>query len=246
MNRHAALVAVLLVLGVAGAAGWWFFQRVGPAWRPALDSREVATRVLGEHLARVFPGAKALVIGNPFTLRSGQDPEIYAFEKAGIRGLELGFGGPGAIRVVYPELHKEFLERPASVYVDPRTTTPLSYLVADGEFDRLAKANPGYDLIVSLIGLPLGIGESEVWLTTTTKPFFGLLLPDWRIIGGPEAVQQAVKSGKIAAAVINRRGASAEADADAGADYHAEFERRFVLVTKENIDNLLRIHLQLW
>lgn len=229
---------------MAAAAGWWFFKRVGSTWRPALDSREVATRVLGEHLAQLFPGAKALVIGNPFTLRSGQDPEVYAFEKAGIRGLELGFRVPGAIKVVHPELRKEFLERPGSVYVDPRTTTPLSYLVADGEFDRLAKANPGCDLIVSLIGLPLSIGESEAWLATTRKPYFGLLLPDWRIIGGPEAVQQAVKSGKIAAAVINRRGASAEEGA--GADYHAEFERRFVLVTKENIDDLLRTHLQLW
>lgn len=244
MRWRSVLIGLLLVAGAL--AGWWFFRRVGPAWRPALDSREVATRVLGEYLARQHPGAKALVIGNPFTLRPGQDPEIYAFEKAGIRGLELGFGSAERIKVVHPELRKDFLENPGTVYVDPRTTTPLSYLVADGEFDRLAKANPGYDVIVSLIGLPLSIGECQVWLSTTTKPYFGLLLPDWRIVGGPEAVQQAVKSGKIAAAVINRRGADAEPGSERGTDYHAEFERRYLLVTKENIEDLLRTHMQLW
>lgn len=243
MNRRAALVGLILALGAA-TAGWWVFKRVGAAWRPAIDSREVATRVLGEYLARLHPGAKALVIGNPFTLRSGQDPEIYAFEKAGIRGLELGFGSPNAIKVVHPELRPEFLRDPQSVFVDPRTTTPLSYLVAEGEFDRLAQANPGFDLIVSLIGLPSTIGETKVWLGP--KPVFGLLLPDWRIIGGADAVRQAVKSGKIAAAVVNLRGAESTSESETGADYRTEFARRFVLITEENVDDMLRTHLGLW
>ncbi|MCI0540216.1 MAG: hypothetical protein L0Z50_33850, partial [Verrucomicrobiales bacterium] len=197
MKRGTAAILAAAILGLAGAS--WFCLRNRPgSWRPAQSVRKMATRVLGEHLSTRFPGAKALVVANPFTQRAGQSAEIHGFDKAGIRGLQEGFQAKDSIKVVYPELRSEFDQNPQSVYVDPKTTTPLSFLVADEAFDRLAKSHPDCALIISLIGVPLNLRQSEIW-REPDRPRWGLLLPDWRIVGDRAAIREAVKSGKIAA-----------------------------------------------
>jgi hypothetical protein len=200
---------------------------------------------MAESLAARFPKSKALVIGNPFTQRPGQSAEIYAFERASVRGLQEGFGSPDLVKVVYPDLHPEFLKNPESALIDPKTTTPLSFLVAEDSFDRLVKGNPGFELVISLIGLPVRIREAEVW-QTGSKTRFGLLLPDWRIIGSTADVLEAIRSGKIAAAVLSRPGVVAETESAAGDNYRAEFDRLYLLVTPDNVDELAKAHPQLF
>jgi hypothetical protein len=234
---------VLLLLLLLAAGSWWYTVGRVTRWRPALSSREVATRVLADELHRLAPAAKTLVMGNPFSQRSGQSPEIYAFEKAAQRGIEEAFGSKEAVRFVYPELRAEFLSRPEAVYVDPKTTTPLSFLVAEDAFDKLLEANPGYDLRITLIGLPVNLRETRFW-TDDSKQRFGLLLPDWRMIGQADAIRRAFESEKILAAVVPRPGAPAEEVTSA--EYRAEFQRRFILVTQKNVDEMLRIHPQLF
>jgi hypothetical protein len=233
------LLFLALSLGLAGVIFWWWHARGTAPWRPALTSRELAMRMLGEHLARQFPGTNLLVIGNPFTQGSGQTAEIYAFEEAALHGLRQGFGRSELVQVAYPALRPEFAERPDSVFVDPKTTTPLSYLVTDDAFDLLIQAHPNCQVLVSLIGLPLNIRQSQGW-RDPVKPRFALLLPDWRILGAPDAIRDAVRSGKIAAAVLNRPGATSEDSPLDKDDPRGEFERRFVLLTPENVDELWR------
>ena len=243
MGRKIALIALGVVL-LGSGFGWWLTHwRTGP-WRPALSAREVATRVLGEQIRTRHPQAKVLVVGNPFTQRSGQSGEIYAFEEAAVRGLREGLGSPGALKLVYPELRPEFLRNPQSVSVDPKTTTPLSYLVSDDSFDRLVRENPGFGVLISLIGVPIQIRQSRLW-TEPGQPSLALLLPDWRLLGGYESIRDAVKSGKIAAAVIAQP--NAPSGEGLGRDrYREEFQRRFILVTRDNIDELLRTHTRLF
>jgi len=212
-------------------------------WRPALSARGIATRVLAEHLAQRYPDCKALVFGNPYTRFPGQSPEVYAFERKEILGLKAGFRSSDKIKVVYPELRPEAVQRRESIFVDPKTTTPLSFLIEEDAFDRLAQANSNCTMLVSLIGLPANLSQNKVWRAEQLR--FGLLLPDWRMIGDREAIRQAVKSEKVAAAVINRPGSPAE-DEPVAKDYHTEFDRRFVLVTRDNIDQLLRSYPQLF
>jgi hypothetical protein len=240
MKRPTFFLFAALTLAAAVLA-WRYSRRPSAQWRPALSARETATRVLARHLAGQFPGAKALVFGNPFTLRSGQSPEIYEFEQAGLRGVEEGFGKPASIKIVYPDLRPAFLQRPGSVYIDPKTTTPLSFLVSENAFDELFEANPGYSLGISLIGVPVGIRERRVWLDPE-KPHFGLLLPDWRLVGGRDAIVAAFGSGKISAAVVPRPGPVSLKDASHGTDAEAEFNRQFLLVTKENVKEMVAKH----
>ena len=230
---------VLIGCGVAAALALAFYQyRKNSTVRAAHGHREAATRALAEYLAAHYPQQKALVVSNPFTLKKGQAAQIYAFEEAGLAGLRTGFGKAISSKVVFPELRGEFQKNPASVYVDPKTTTPLSFLVADDAFDKLVHENSECRLLVTLVGIPLRFRESALW-KKEDAPKLALLLPDWRMIGDGPAIRFAFKSGKIAAAVLNKPGAPPD-DNRAAADYKQDFDSRFLLVTSENIDEILQ------
>ena len=233
----------LLVFAVLAAT--YFLYPKQSAQRNALANRTAATQGLAAYLARTYPGKRALVLANPFTLKKSQRREIYQFEQAGIRGLRLGFGKNVILEaIVYPDLRREFLENPGSVYVDPQTITPLSYLVAENAFDKAALEHPGCDLIVSLIGLPVGVTRTELW-RNVGSPKLALLLPDWGMIGDRDAVREAFHSGKLSAAVLNRPGATPEGQ-PLEKDRLAAFANRFLLVTAETVDEMIRTHPQLF
>ena len=230
-------ISILLLLALGARFGVWTYRHYAYGTRKAaLTHREVATRVLAEYVASHYPGKRALVMSNPFTQKKGQPNQIYSYEEAGINGLRKGFGNAANLKVVFPDLRPEFTRNPQAVYIDPKTTTPLSYLVTENSFGDLAKQNPECQIIISLIGLPLGVKQSEIW-RNAGGPGFALLLPDWRVLGDPETVRDAFKSGKIIAAVMNKPGAPPE-NSPLGADVRAEFDKRFLLATPENLDQL--------
>lgn len=210
-----------------------------------LGQRELATQFLGQYLASQYPGKRAIVFSNPFSNRPGQPPAIYQYEKAGLRGLRRGLGSAVKIeQVVFPDLKPGALENPRAVEIDRGTTTPLSYLVADDALDRLAHQHPGAELLVSLIGLPVNIRQTETWKPGNARKF-ALLLPDLRMVGNQAAIRQAVKSGKLAAMVLNKPGAPPE-DQPLGRDAKMEFDQRFLLVTPETVDGYLQAYPRLF
>ena len=118
-------------------AGVWFFLRSEPR-DYALTARELATRRLGEYLAQKLPGQRALLISNPFTQNATTASDIVATEKAGIDGFKKGLGDKlGLEAVAFPELKPEARTNPRAVFIDGETTTPLSFLVSPGAFDKL-------------------------------------------------------------------------------------------------------------
>lgn len=182
-----------------------------------------------------------MVLGNPFSQRSGQPSEVYQFEKAGVRGLQRGLGRSVPIETVaFPELKPGFVENPRSVFIDPHTTTPLSYVVTDGALDKIADAHPQAKLLVSLIGLPLNVRQTETWKSANPRKF-ALLLPDLRMLGSQDAVREAIMNGKIAAFVLNKPGAPPDGQ-PMGKDAKMEFDRRFLLVNRDTIDRLLQLY----
>jgi hypothetical protein len=205
-----------------------------------LGQRELATQFLGQYLASHYPGKRAIVLSNPFSIQRGQPREIYQFEAAGLRGLRHGLGPAITLeQVVYPELKPEFLKNPRSVLVDRSTTTPLSYVVADDALDKLAGRHPRAELLISLIGLPVKVRQTETWKADNPRKF-ALLLPDLRMLGDQAAIRQAIKSGKLAAIVLNKPGAPPE-DQPLGKDLKMEFDQRFLLITAETVDHYLQV-----
>ena len=238
MKAKIPLVAVLVV--VAALLAWRMFRTPARIVRGrALDRREIALRVLGEHLASQTPGQAALIVANPFGQMPGQAREVYAFEEAAIRGLRSGWGDRIRLAGVdYPELTAAARKDPSSVPLPPDTTTPLSFLTAQGAWDALASKHPDATLLVSVIGIPAGLQALDCWRNPT--PRFALLLPDLRLLGDSSAIAAAFKSGKIVAAVLNRPGAPSES-ATIQRDDRAEFEARYLFVTAANIDDLIDV-----
>jgi hypothetical protein len=231
-----AIVIGFFCLGVA-ALGYFVLTRGLRAHGPAVVQRELAMRIMGEYLAEYFPNQKVLVLSNPFTQEAGRPNQVYAFEAAAVRGLRQGMGKLLTLQaVVFPELRPEALHDPSSVLVDPKTTTPLSFLTKEDAWLQLIRSYPETDVVVSLIGLPANLSKLDAW-QTPSKPAFALLLPDLSFAGGPSEVRNAFQLGKIAAAILNKPDAPPENEPP-GSSPQAEFDRRFVLLTGKNFDQL--------
>jgi hypothetical protein len=242
MKRNLAwwAVAVALAAGVV----FWLWRR-DPAQESALRSRAEATRVLAEYLVKTGAGRSVLVISNPFVKRGGVAPAICATEAAGVRGIAQGLAGKAKMEgPVFPDLKPEAEQDPRSVAIDPETTTPLGYLVAEEAFDRLVGAHPECDVIFSLIGLPAVLARVQCW-QASGPPRFALLLPDLRMIGNADAVRGAMRSGKLAAFVLQKPGqpGAAAATSSGGTD---SFDQRFVLVTVSNIEQVIQAYPKLF
>jgi hypothetical protein len=205
----------------------------------------LATQFLGQYLATRYPGKRAVVISNPFSDLPGQPREVRQFEKAGLHGLQRGLGTKMTIeRVVFPKLKPGLLQDPHSAFIDPRSTTPLSYMVSDSSLDQIAHQFPEATIVVSLIGLPINVRQTETWKSSSRR-VFALLLPDLRMLGDQSEICQAFQSGKLAAVILNKPGAP-PSDRPLGKDPTLEFEQRFLLLTPENIDRYLRIYPRLF
>lgn len=238
------LPVAMVILSLLAGSLLFYFRGCGPESNAGLYQREIATRVLAEEVVRQLPGKKILVISNPFTRSPGRARSVYQNEEAGIKGLKTGFGEKLVFKVVYPQLRPEAEFSPETVFVDPQSTTPLSYLVTDGAFDRLQRENPDHPVFVSLIGLPANLAQVRVW-DPSSPVKFALLLPDWRGIGNLESIRSAFKSGKIIAAVMNKPGAPADLRSDS-ADYLKFFEASFILITADNFEEIVGRHRHLF
>lgn len=240
MHRAFKWVLPLAAIGLVSSVilGRAFLSRHGASGN-ALTERELATRTLGQYLAQHYPGKQALILSNPFTRQKGRTKQIYQFEEAGLAGLREGFGRSLAIEaVVFPEVRPEFHQNPAAAYVDPKTTTPLSYLMAVNALDSLWRQHRRAELIVSLIGLPINLRQTEAW-RNPQGPKFALLLPDLRMVGDQKSIRDAIQSGKIAAVILKRPDGPAEGSS-LGRDVKKEFANRFLLVTAESVDTALQ------
>ncbi|MCP5518339.1 MAG: hypothetical protein H7A45_13880 [Verrucomicrobiales bacterium] len=233
-----SLLAWLCVAVVLGVGARFYFSSDRALRGAARDRRALALEILGRRLAACCSGGEVLVIGNPFVLLPDQPAEIRTFEQAAVEGLLAGagsalkFGG-----IAHPALDPRAAANPAAYPLPPDLRTPLSAMTTRDAWDRLRQEHPTSTLWVSLIGLPAGVGNLEVW--RSPEPRFALLFPDLRLLGGSGSVKAAFTSGKLVAIVLNRPGAPPES-ADAGGDQQDEFDRRYLLVTPENFEEMYR------
>ena len=217
--RKAALLCLAAALLLAGCHR--------PAIRRARRGRQEIARRLAEYLAERHPGSRAVVISNPFTRLENCPPEVKAFEESGLDGLRRGFGDRIHIEAVdYPELLPG-ADRDPLHFVRRPTTTPLSYLVATGAFTRIIRDHPGAAFFVSLIGIPAGLPEEDIW-HRGREIHLAFLLPDFDVLEEPGLVREAFASGLFTAAIVEpprRPGTQQSSSA--------------VLVTAENVDQVL-------
>jgi len=211
-----------LTLSIGFAAAFFFFTRPSKATSVALTARERSMQALGQEIAKSRPGAKVLVLMNPFTKQSGFGDEKAQFQDAGVRGLRRGLGGRAEVTPVFPALRQEYLQNPSSLVIPSESRTPLSFLVDARSVEQLANQHSNATVIVSLIGLPIGIDSLKLWQKSDPRSF-ALLLPDLKVLGRPEDTLLAFDNGKLLAII------GEEANAGDG-----------LLITKGNAREMLR------
>jgi hypothetical protein len=65
------------------------------------------------------------------------------------------------------------------------------------------------------------------------------------MLGGREGLARLLVGGKLVAVVLNRPGAPPESE-DIERNYRDEFDRRFLLLTAQNLDAVARVYPQLF
>lgn len=208
--------------------------------RQPLTQREAACQVMAEYLAETAKPRKVMVMANAYAQMPDRPEAVYAYHNSSVKGLKKGFGDTASMVVVYPALKKEAVANENAIKVDPQSKTPLSFLVAENAFDVQTAAQPETDVVVSLIGLPANLSAVASW-KASGKPQYGLLLPDWRMIGRTNEIAAAFASGKLVAAVVPKPGTS-ELEAPMTKDHKAMFEMFYILVTANNVGEVMRDH----
>jgi hypothetical protein len=177
---------------------------------------------LGACIAKLSPQCKVLVLSNPFTKAAGYLNEKSQYERAGIRGLRKGLGRNIPVTVVFPEIRSEYFTNRQSIILPPDCRTPLSFAIQPASVDQIADSHPECRVIVSLIGLPVGVDQLKVWSEKDPR-CFGLLMPDLRILGSPAKAVEDFQRGKLLVAVTQ--------DAQSGDP---------LVVTQDNIEAVLQ------
>lgn len=200
MNAKRTFLAICAVVGVVVAMGA-FLVRPSGARGDALAVRQQAMELLGARIAELRPGSQVLALSNPFTRETGFLDERNQYERAGLRGLREGLGRRSSVTVVFPEIRPDYFTDPQSVVIPPESSTPLSFLMRAASVNELADAHPECRVIVSLIGLPVGVERLKIWEEQDPRSF-ALLLPDLRVLGPAPRAVEAFQRGKLLAAVV--------------------------------------------
>ena len=194
-----------------------------PASKEALSQRRLAMERLGEYVSKIKPNSKILLLSNPFTKMKNASGEIKAFDQASLAGLENGLGKDHRIVVAYPKLSQSYLDHPETFTIPSNSKTPLSFILDTGSLDSLLAEHQDCQIIVSVIGLPVGITLTKAWKMNEVS--FALLSPDLKVLGNRQTALEAFKKDKILAAVVQREGKDAS---------------NSILITSDNIESILK------
>jgi len=180
----------------------FIYFRSPTAYSRHLDSRYGAMQALGEFLRATDPNCKVLLLGNPFVQRPEASDKIKDHDVIGTEGLAAGLGNlQMSLRKVYPSILESYLDSPETVLIPANSKNPLSFIMDKHSVEALLKSHPDHSVVVSLVGLPLGIDKLDCWQDGSDVSF-ALLQPDLRILGSKKQILQDFARGKILAVVL--------------------------------------------
>jgi hypothetical protein len=204
-----------------------------------MQYQKVGAQKLGSHLAEKYSGSKALIIVEPKLGAAADKPNVL------VEGLKEGFGS--AITVVAEE-SPEIPENAAKAFaaemppmeggeggMEGEMLPPLEYWYTASLVNKLLDKYDGkYDMIVTTIGLPQDAKRLDIW-KGDKKPKVALAS------GSVYELRGAIKSGAIVAAVTYNPQAEYD-DKPVPKDLDEAFNKRFLLLTPENIDQIASKH----
>ena len=186
------------------------------------EYQKVMTRQLGLYLKEKYSGKKAIIIKDPY---SKDDSPLMV-------GLSEGLGDAlNIVDIVYPE--------PPKSKGDPEMEMmePMETWYTKKALENLLKYKD-VDLIITTIGLPIGV------LCGADKEFNAYCLKGKKVVFAGGSIYEhgrAFRAGCLAAAVTYKPNAEYD-EKPVPKDQQAAFDKRFLLVTSENYQEVMRQH----
>lgn len=184
-----------------------------------LDKFECARAyVFAKRLAEMHPGAKALLV-------TGWTSESEPLVKAQIEEIKKGFGDAIEIKAqetVPVERRRDKL---------PRWGFPRKYDTKD--FNAILAKHKDCSLLVSTVGLPPNLRGLSIWkMKEGERPFIAILDGDLPPLGN------AIRSGYISLVCAYRKGWTYSPDVPASPQ--EAFDKRYILITKDNVEAIAK------
>ncbi|MCK5803976.1 MAG: hypothetical protein KAI66_14155 [Lentisphaeria bacterium] len=242
-GKPVAIACIIVALGVAllniGQTVTGNDGNTAGVVKAEMYYQKVGGKKLGMYLAEKFPGSKVLVITEPTMGAAASTPNNT------IEGLKEGFGTSiTVVDVVSPDIPKE-LKGKFSAEMPPAEMAggegmeemlpPLEYWFTGPVLDKLLGKYEGkFDMVVTTIGLPQnGLKNcKKLWKVK----------PKVAIANGSIYEYKGLFLQKyIAAAVTYNPGAKYDDDTPPK-DLDAAFDKRFLLVTMENVNDIAAKH----
>jgi len=225
-----AIIALLCAVGNIFSSGG---PDVGQVREREMAYQEIGAHKLGLFLAEKYSdGAKAIIIVEP-TLGAGATKP-----SAVLDGLKKGFGT--AITVV-DEISPAIPESAKNAFSEEmpmgeggeggEMLPPLEFWFTAKIFDDLVKKNADKcDIIITTIGLPMDLGAMKFW--TMKKR------PDLALASGSVYELKKAIAGKAIVAAVTYNPKAVYDEKNPPADLDAAFDKRYLLVTPDNISTI--------
>jgi len=179
---------------------------------------------LGKYIAEKIPGAKILLVVDKQRQNDTRSPALLESFKLGLAG-KATIAATETPAIAWPEGRPQ--PRPEEMDM-----IPLQEVMTAESFNDLIAKYSDANLIVSFIGLPNDIENMTVWTMEPEKrPKIAL------INGAYHNLKTAIQSG-IVAAVIAVNPTAKFTDEAAPVDVKAAFDKRYILITPDNIEKI--------
>ncbi len=185
---------------------------------------------LGNHIANKLPGTKILLIVDRQRQNDDRTPKLLEAFKQGLNG-KATITATETPAIDWPEGRPQ----PKPEELD---MMPLQEMMNAKSFNDLMTKYPDCNLIVSFIGLPNDIENLAVWAIWQEGTVEEAKRPKICLINGAyHNLKDAIKSG-IVAGVVAVNPTAKFTDEAAPSDIKAAFDKRYILITPENVDDI--------
>lgn len=229
--RPLSVIFAIMTLIFAGLATW---KNLNPGVdkdvidefrRKEIAYQTVATKRLGELIAKNHPSGKALVIKAKYGM--GGDTDYLG--KAVIEGLKTGLAGN--VELIAEERVFDGNLPETDIGPDGMPTGPEEELYSAKIMNDIIKTNKGCNVIISLCGLPNDLQDMDIWRIKDKAKRPAVYLYNGNIY----ELKLLIKHGLISGGVVDKPVAF-DIRAEMPEDEQAAFDKRFLLITSENVD----------
>lgn len=175
---------------------------------------------LGKYLADKYPGGTALIIAAP-DYKKSEDFKVL------LQGFQKGFNKKITIGAV----------EGINIIADNKPGTrppPLWKVMQAVDFDNLINKHPECNIVITTIGLPEDLYRMDIWFKPDkTRPKLAVMNSYMFLL------RKAIEQGLITAATASVPGNKATMEYSPE-NIDKAFEARYILVTKENIETMIK------